>query len=70
MSAAALAALITQILANLPTIVTSARDLMHLINDAYEQLWRAIGDKDVTPEEVKELIDKIVLNSTQIQAIE
>jgi hypothetical protein len=69
MSAVALASLFAELLANLPTIIKTGRDLMHFLNTAYEQLFEAIKDKDVTPEELKEIVDRIVKNSIEIQSI-
>jgi hypothetical protein len=70
MSAAAVIALISEIMANLPAIVSTGKQVIDLVNEGYSQLSAAVGDKEVTPEELKELIGKIVANSIAIQAIE
>ena len=69
MNAQVLVAIISQILANLPAYVKTARDLMHLINDAYERVSQALGDGAITDEDLKNLVDAIVANSARIQSI-
>ena len=69
MNAQVLVAIISQILTNLPAYVKTARDLMHLINDAYERVSHALGDGEITDEDLKNLVDAIVANSARIQGI-
>ena len=69
MNAQVLVAIISQILTNLPAYVKTARDLMHLINDAYERVSQALGDTPITDEELKALIETILANSARIQGI-
>lgn len=66
-TASAVIALITEVLANLPAIVRTGEQVIQLINDAYEQIKEAVGDRDVTPEEIRELVAKINANSATIQ---
>lgn len=68
MSTAAIISLITQLLVSLPETIKTGREVMSLINDAYENLRSAIGDKEVTAEEINELVSKIVANSVAIQS--
>jgi hypothetical protein len=70
MSASAVIALLTEVIANLPAAITTGQQVIQLVNDGYRQLTDAIGDKEVTPEEINELVAKIVANSAAIQAIE
>lgn len=69
MTAGAIVALITQLIANLPETIKTGRDVIHLINNGYEQLKAAIGDREVTAEEINELVSRIVANSTEIQSL-
>jgi hypothetical protein len=70
MSATAVITLLTEVIANLPAAITTGRQVIKLVNDSYASLVDAIGDKQVTPEEVNELVKKIVANSAEIQALE
>lgn len=70
MSAAAIIALLTEVIANLPTAITTGQQVIQLINDGYRQLNDAIGDKDVTADEINALVATIVANSAAIQAVE
>lgn len=69
MNAAAAVSLITQILAALPAAITTGAEVIRLINDAYQSLTAAIGDDDVTTEEIDALVAKIVANSAAIQSL-
>jgi ABC-type proline/glycine betaine transport system permease subunit len=69
MTASAVIALITEVLANLPTIVRTGKQVIDLVNDAYLELSDAIGDRDVTDEEIKDLINTIITNSRLIQSL-
>lgn len=69
MSAAAVVALLTAIINNLPAAVATGAQVIQLVNDGYNQLKDAIGDRDVTPAEIDALVAKIVANSAEIQAI-
>ena len=70
MNAAAAVALVTQIVTNLPAVIKAGDDVIKLINNGYHQLKDAIGDRDVTPAEVEELVAQIAANSAEIQAID
>jgi len=69
MTAGAMVALITQLIANLPATIQTGRDVMNLVNNAYESLKAAIGDREVTAEEINEIVTKIVANSAEIQSL-
>lgn len=69
MTAAAAVALLTAIIQNLPAAVATGAQVIQLVTDGYNSLKEAIGDRDVTPEEIDELVAKIVANSAEIQAI-
>ena len=70
MSAAAVIALLSEVVANLPAAITTGREVIQLVNDGYRQLQDSMGDKEVTPAEVDALVAKIVANSVAIQAID
>jgi len=69
MSATAVIALLAEVVANLPAAISTGQQVIQLVNDGYKQLVDAIGDRDVTPDEINELVAKIVANSAAIQAI-
>lgn len=69
MTAAAAVALLTAIINNLPAAVATGAQVIQLVTDGYSSLKDAIGDRDVTPAEIDELVAKIVANSAEIQAI-
>ena len=70
MSAAAVIALLSEVIATLPTAITTGQQVIRLVNDGYRQLQDAIGDREVTPEEINALVGKIVAHSAAIQAID
>ena len=67
MNAAAAISLLTQIIVNLPTAITTGAQVIRLVNDAYTRLSEAIADRDVTPEDIDTLVQSIVANSAAIQ---
>ncbi len=69
MSAAAVIALLAEVIANLPAAISTGQQVIKLVNDGYKQLSDAVGDREVTPEEINELVAKIVANSAEIQSI-
>lgn len=69
MSAAAVIALLAEVIANLPAAISTGQQVIKLVNDGYQQLSDAVGDREVTPEEINELVAKIVANSAEIQGI-
>lgn len=70
MSVTAVLALLTEVVANLPTAITTGQQVIQLVNDGYRQLSDALVDRDATQEEIDALVAKIVANSAEIQAIE
>mgnify|MGYP001261763028 FL=1 len=70
MSAAAVIALLSEVIVNLPAAITTGREVIQLVNDGYRQLQEAIGDREVTAEEINALVAKIVANSLAVQAID
>lgn len=70
MSAAAVIALLSEVIVNLPAAITTGQQVIRLVNDGYRQLQDAVGDRDVTAAEIDELVRKIVANSAEIQAID
>ena len=69
MSVGAVIALLSEVIANLPAI-TTGREVIQLVNDGYARLSEAIGDRDVSAEEINELVARIVANSAAVQAID
>jgi len=69
MTAALFATILRELLVNLPTYVQTASDLIRFIDSAYDTLSDAIGDRDVSPEEIKEIVARINANSAEIQSI-
>lgn len=70
MNATVMAAIVVELLKNLPSVVATAKDLMAWLNKSYHQIIEAVGDKDVTPEEIADLVKTILANSAEIQSIE
>ncbi len=70
MNAAAVIALLGEVIANLPAAITTGQQVMQLVNDSYRQLVEAVGDNEVTTAEIENLVGKIVANSVAIQAID
>jgi hypothetical protein len=70
MSAATVIALLSEVIANLPAAITTGQQVIRLVNDGYRDLQAAIGDRDVTAEEINTLVQRIVANSAAIQSID
>jgi hypothetical protein len=70
MSAATVIALLSEVIANLPAAITTGQQVIRLVNDGYRDLQAAIGDRDVTAEEIDTLVQRIVANSAAIQSID
>jgi hypothetical protein len=70
MSATAVIALLSEVIANLPAAITTGQQVIQLVNDGYRQLAEVVGDKDVSTEEIDSLVGRIVANSLAIQAID
>ena len=69
MTATHVIALLHEILATLPLAITTGGQLMTLINETYKSLNESITGSDITDADMAELIERIVANSTAIQAI-
>lgn len=69
MNATVTIALITELLANLPTVIRTGEQVIQLITESYAAMVEAFGDRDVSADEVKEIVAKIVQNSSTIQAL-
>jgi len=69
MSAAAVIALLSEVIANLPAAITTGQQVIQLVNSGYRQLSDAIADNEVTSDEINALVARIVANSAAIQAI-
>ena len=70
MSVAAVVALLSEVIANLPAAISTGQQVVQLVNDGYARLKDAIGDREVTAGEIDEIVAKIVANSAAIQAID
>lgn len=70
MNAAAAIAIVTAVIQNVPAAIATGTEVIKLVNDAYASLKEAIGDREVTPAEIHDLVAKIVANSAEIQAID
>ena len=70
MSAAAVIALLSEVVANLPAAITTGREVIALVNDGYRQMSEALDGREATAEEIDALVAKIVANSAAIQAID
>lgn len=69
MNATVMAAIVVELLKNLPSVVATAQDLMGWLNRSYHQIVDAYGDRDVTPEEIAAIVTTILKNSDEIQSI-
>ena len=69
MNIAAAVALLTEIVAAAPTIVRTGQEVIDLVNTGWGNLKEAIGDREVSPDEIEQLVAKIVANSLRIQEI-
>jgi len=70
MNAAAVVALLAEVIASLPAAITTGQEVLKLVNEGYHKLAEALGDRDVSPAEIDMLVKQIVANSVAIQAIE
>ena len=70
MSAAAVLALLGEVIANLPAVISTGQQVIQLVNDGYRRLSEAVGDREVGAEEINALVAVIVANSAAIQSIE
>ena len=70
MGAEAIVALISQVIMNLPAAISTGKEVLDLINSSYRKLEDAIGNRtDVTPDEIDELIQRLVINDLKIQSL-
>lgn len=69
MSAAATIALLAEIVAAAPAALKTGKQVIDLVNSGYKTLSASIKS-DATPEEINELVKRIVANSIKIQAIQ
>ena len=70
MTVGAVIALLSEVIANLPAAIVTGREVIQLVNDSYTRLNEAIGDRDVTRDEINELVARIVANSVAVQSID
>ena len=68
MTATAVIALLTELIANLPAAITTGEQVIRLVNDAYKSLHEATTGREATREEIEALVRQIVANSAAIQA--
>ena len=61
--------LLHAILRDLPAAITTGRDLIVLVNQAFERLVQATGERDVTREDIEQVLATVLANSRKIQAI-
>ncbi len=62
--------LLRAILADLPTAITTGRDLMLLLNRAIDRLGDTGSGRAVSREDIERLADEIRAASTQIQKLD
>ena len=70
MSVGAVLALLSEVIVNLPAAITTGREVIQLVNDSYARLSEAIGNREVTREEINSLVAQIVASSAAVQAID
>lgn len=58
------------LLSNLPAAISTATQVFTFVTHGIASLKEAIGDEEVTREELTTLIDKIVLQHATIEALE
>jgi len=61
--------LLHAILRDLPAAITTGRDLIVLVNQAYERLVQVTDERDVTREDIEQVLAAVLANSRKIQAI-
>jgi hypothetical protein len=67
MTAAAVVALLTELLRNLPAAIATGAEVIALVNRSYDAFRDALGERTATPEEIDRLVAQIVANSAAIQ---
>jgi len=58
------------LLANLPTAISTATQVFTFVTHGIASLKEAVGDKDVTPEELHALIQRIATQHATIAALD
>jgi hypothetical protein len=69
MTASAVIALLTELIANLPAAIKTGEEVIRLVNDSYKTMTEAVADREVTPDEIEALVRQIVANSASIQSV-
>ena len=69
MSTAAILALLTEIIAAAPAAFKTGKQIVDLVNSGYKTIKSSLSE-DATPEQINELVRKIVANHIKIQAID
>jgi beta-glucosidase-like glycosyl hydrolase len=62
--------LLRAILADLPVAITTGRDLIMVVNQAYERLAQAANEDEITREDIERAVAGVLANSRKIQAID
>jgi beta-glucosidase-like glycosyl hydrolase len=62
--------LLRAILADLPAAITTGRDLIMVVNQAYERLAQAANEDEITHEDIERAVAGVLANSRKIQAID
>ena len=62
--------LLRAILADLPAAITTGRDLIMVVNQAYERLAQAANEDEITREDIERAVAGVLANSRKIQAID
>ena len=70
MTTANVIALLREILATLPAAITTGAQIIALVNESYQAMRESIADREVTSDEIRDLVNRINSNSTAIQQIE
>jgi hypothetical protein len=61
--------LLHAILRDVPAAIATGRDLIALVNRAHERLVQVAGERDVTREDIEQVLGAVLANSRKIQAI-
>ena len=62
--------LLRAILADLPAAITTGRDLILVVNQAYERLAQAANEDKITREDIERAVAGVLATSRKIQAID
>ena len=62
--------LLHAILRDLPAAITTGRDLIVLVNQAYERLAQAANEDEITRDAIERAVAGVLANSRKIQAID